>query len=65
MIGLLKGLMKNNGKGFVFSLDYGAVAVSRPYIRRAFHSAMKKIGITEAEIKRRALTIHGWLLYVA
>jgi integrase len=60
MIGLLKGLMKDNGKGYVFSLDCGATAVSQTYIRRAFHSAMKKIGISEAEIKRRALTIHGW-----
>jgi integrase len=65
MIALLKSLMKNNGKGYVFSLDGGATAVSPTYIRRAFHDALKKIGITETEIKQRALTIHGWLLNVA
>jgi len=60
MIAVLKGLMKNNGKGFVFSQNGGAVPVTQAYIRKAFHQAMKKIGINEAEIKRRAITIHGW-----
>jgi site-specific recombinase XerD len=27
---------------------------------RAFNNAMKKIGISEAKIKQRALTIHSW-----
>jgi integrase len=60
MIALLRSLMKNNGNGFVFSENGGAKPVSNTYIRRAFHNAMKKIRINETEIKRRALTIHGW-----
>jgi integrase len=58
MIALMRGL--GNGKGFVFSLDGGAVPVTQPYVRKAFHQALVKIGIKEPEIKRRALTIHGW-----
>jgi hypothetical protein len=52
----------NKGNGFVFSLNGGVAPVTQAYIRKAFHNAMKKIGINEAEIKQRALTIHGWLL---
>jgi site-specific recombinase XerD len=29
-------------------------------ISRAFHSALAKIGINEAERKRRGLSLHGW-----
>jgi len=58
MIALLRGL--NNGNGYVFSLTSGAVPVTQAYVRKAFHQALKKIGINEAEIKRRAITIHGW-----
>jgi integrase len=60
MIAVLKGLMKNNGKGYVFSYDGGVKPVCNTYIRKAFHNAMKKIGISETEIKQRAITIHGW-----
>jgi integrase len=58
IIALLRGF--NNGKGFVFSLNGGAVPVTQTYIRKAFHQALVKIGINEAEITRRSLTIHGW-----
>jgi integrase len=58
MIALMRGL--GNGKGVVFSLDGGAVPVTQPYVRKAFHQALVQIGIKEPEIKRRALTIHGW-----
>jgi integrase len=61
IIGLLRGF--NNGDGFIFSLNGGEVPVTQSYIRRAFHGALKKIGIDEAEIKRRALTIHSWRHY--
>jgi hypothetical protein len=60
MIALLRGL--NKGNGFVFSLNGGIVPVTQAYIRKAFHNAMKKIGISETEIKQRVLTIHSWLL---
>ena len=58
MIALMRGL--NNGNGYVFSLTSGAVPVTQAYVRKAFHQALKKIGINEAEIKRRAITMHGW-----
>jgi integrase len=64
MIALLKKLMKNNGKGFLFSLDGGATPVSDTYIRKAFKLALIKIGINASEIKRRCLTIHGWRHFV-
>jgi integrase len=60
MIGLLRGLMKNNGQGYVFSDNGGAKPLSDDCISRAFHSALNKIGINEAEIKRRGLSLHGW-----
>jgi len=31
-----------NGKGYVFSLEGGAVPVTEAYIRKAFHQALKK-----------------------
>ena len=52
--------MKNNGQGYVFSDNGGAKPLSDDCISRAFHSALIKIGINEAEIKRRGLSLHGW-----
>jgi integrase len=60
MMALLRKLMIKNGKGFVFSLDGGATPVSNTYIRRAFDSALQKIGIKKTEIQRRGLSLHGW-----
>jgi integrase len=60
MIELLRKLMKQNGKGYVFSLDGGAKPVCRKYIYNEFHKALKKIGVDEKEIKRRGLSIHSW-----
>jgi integrase len=64
MIGLLRKLMGKNGKGFLFSLDGGAVPVTNAYIRGAFMNALKKTGINEKEIKRRGLSLHGWRHFV-
>jgi integrase len=64
MIALLKKLKKSNGNGFTFSLDGGATPVSDTYIRSAFRNALISIGITKAEIKKRALTMHGWRHFV-
>jgi integrase len=60
MIGLLKKLGEKNGKGYVFSLDGGATPVSRKHIYNEFHRALKKIGISQEEIRRRGLSIHSW-----
>jgi len=58
MIALMRGL--NNGNGFVFSMNGGAVPVSRSCVRTAYNDALNKIGISKAEIKQRALTLHSW-----
>jgi len=60
MIGLLKKLMKTNGKGYVFSLDGGVKAVCPAYVRDIFYGALEKIGIGGEERNRRGLTMHGW-----
>jgi integrase len=60
MIALLNKLKKANGKGFLFSLDGGAKPVSDTYLRSAFTNALNSIGLNNAEIKRRALTMHSW-----
>jgi integrase len=60
MIAMLHKLMKKNGKGYIFSLDGGAVPVTQTYIRRGFDTALQKIGITKKEIRRRGLSLHCW-----
>jgi integrase len=60
MTALLKKLAERNGKGYVFSLDGGATPVSRMYIYKEFHRALKRIGITQSEIRRRGLSLHSW-----
>jgi integrase len=60
MIALLKKLMEKNGKGYVFSLDGGGKPVCRKYFYDEFHRALKRIGIDQAEIRRRGLSIHSW-----
>jgi hypothetical protein len=59
MIGLLKKLVKQNGEGYVFSLDGGAKPVCRKYFYDEFHRALKRIGIDQNEIRRRVLSIHS------
>jgi integrase len=60
MISLLHKLMERNGTGYVFSLDGGHKPVSRKYFYDEFHRALKRIGISPAEITRRGLSIHSW-----
>ncbi|MDR2053884.1 MAG: tyrosine-type recombinase/integrase [Treponema sp.] len=60
MIGLLKKLTEKNGKGYVFSLDGGGKPVCRKYFYDEFHRALKRIGVDQAEITRRGLSIHSW-----
>jgi len=58
MIALLRGL--HDGKGFVFSLDGGVSPTTSTYIRNGFNQALRNIGISEEERKRRTITIHSW-----
>ena len=44
MMGILRGLMKNNGKSFIFSTNGGGTPVSRSYIVAEFNRALGKIG---------------------
>jgi integrase len=60
IISLLKKLIERNGKGYVFSLDGGGKPVCRKHIYDEFHRALKRIGIGQAEITRRGLSIHSW-----
>ena len=60
MIELLRKLTEKNGTGYVFSQDGGGAPVIRNYICKGLKQALNSIGITDAEIKRRGLTMHGW-----
>jgi integrase len=60
MIAMLKSLMIQNGQGYVFSMDGGITPVSRMFIYKEFHKALKKTGIPQAEITRRGLSMHSW-----
>jgi integrase len=60
MIEILRGLMKKNGKGFVFSVNGGVSPVDPKSLRKMFHRALKYIGLADEEIKARGLTPHSW-----
>ncbi|MCL1836850.1 MAG: site-specific integrase [Treponema sp.] len=60
MMALLRKLTEHNGRDFVFSLDGGVTPVSRNNLYMGLREALNKIGIDDAEIKRRGLTLHGW-----
>lgn len=64
MMAILHKLMKKNGKGFVFSQNGGATPVDQRRIRDEFHRALKRIGLTDEEIKKRGLTPHSWRHFV-
>jgi integrase len=64
MEAVLRGLMKKNGKGFIFSQNGGATPVNQREIRKEFTRALKRIGLAGEEIKKRGLTPHGWRHFV-
>jgi integrase len=64
MMNILRGLMKKNGSGFVFSQNGGVTPVDQRRIRDEFHRALKRIGLTDDEIKKRGLTPHSWRHFV-
>jgi integrase len=61
----LRKLKKENGEGYVFSLDGGITPVNRKYIYNGLNTALKNIGLTDAVIKKHGLNIHAWLFIVA
>jgi integrase len=60
MMMILHKLKKKNGKGFLFSVNGGVTPVDPKTMRKVFHNALKYIGLTDEEIKARALTPHSW-----
>ena len=60
VIAELKALMKVNGQRYVFSHDGGATPVEYRLISGGLKMALKNIGLTDIEIKRRGLTLHAW-----
>ena len=64
MLEVLRGLMKKNGNGFVFSENGGAIPVDPLPMRKEFHRALKRIGLTDEEIRARGLSPHSWRHFV-
>ena len=64
MLAVLRGLMKKNGNGFLFSENGGAAPVDPKLMRKEFHRALTRIGLTEGEIRRRGLSPHSWRHFV-
>jgi integrase len=56
----LELLMRDNGEGYLFSRDGGKKPVNRNCVYKALYRALERIGIPEAERKRRNLSMHGW-----
>jgi integrase len=56
----LRLLVDENSNGYVFSLDGGESPVCRKLMYNKFHRALKNIGMTQEEIRRRGLSMHSW-----
>ena len=56
----LRRLASENNNGYVFSLDGGETPVTRKLMYNKFHRALRAISMTQEEIKRRGLSMHGW-----
>jgi integrase len=56
----LEMLLNENGSGYLFSRNGGKNPISRNTVYKTLYDALAKIGINEAERKRRNLCMHGW-----
>ncbi|MDR0444061.1 MAG: site-specific integrase [Treponema sp.] len=56
----LRKLMKVNGEGYLFSLTGGDKPVTIRHIYNGLMRALKKMGLTDEEIKERGLNVHAW-----
>jgi integrase len=61
IINELRQLAGENNNGYVFSLDGGETPVTRRLMYNKFHKALRNIGITQEEIKRRGLSVYAQL----
>ena len=64
MLEVLRGLMAKNEGGFVFSENGGEKPVEPIIMRKEFHRALKRIGLTDGEIRERGLSPHSWRHFV-
>jgi hypothetical protein len=60
IINELRQIACENNNGYVFSLDGGETPVTRRLMYNKFHKALRTIGMTQEEIKRRGLSMHSW-----
>jgi integrase len=60
MIAELNELKSVNGEGFLFSEDGGATPINYKRLLNGYYKALKNIGMTETEIKKRGLCLHAW-----
>jgi len=60
MVADLRKLMNINGDGYIFSDNGGITPVKRWRVYDALTKALKRIGITKDDIKRRGLNVHAW-----
>jgi integrase len=56
----LRELKKDNGEGFLFSLDGGAEPICRKTMYQNYMRALKRIGINRMEARSRGLSLHAW-----
>jgi integrase len=56
----LNMLIALNGDEYLFSRNEGKRPIHRNYVYQALYQALDRIGINEAERKRRNLSMHGW-----
>jgi integrase len=57
----LRGLIKQNGEGFVFvTKPYAVKPISRSTVIKSFFQALETIGIGETQRKERNLSFHSW-----
>jgi integrase len=52
--------MKVNGEGYLFSLTGGDKPVTMRHIYNGLNRALKRMGLTDDEIKERGLNVHAW-----
>ena len=56
----LRKLVKANGNGYLFSLTGGDKPVTVRHIYNGLQKALKNIGLTKDDIKKRGLNVHAW-----